>query len=128
MLNIIDSNITDYTIKCDQSSAKIEQVETELRYCKQALKDTQNERDMMKEQCAKLKKERDDIALQKNQTNKEIFNILKLVDSLKKLPDVQKEMAASNREPADRLESFKPAQLSNKQRLDGESLVYQQLI
>ena len=69
--------------------------------------------------------------MQKNQTNDEIASVLKLVDSLKELADVQKmsvevqkEIAASNRELAKSLESLKTAQLSNKQRLDGESLVY----
>ena len=103
-------------------------METELKACKQALKDAQNERDTMKEQCAKLKKERDDIAQQKNLAIDKIAIILKLTDSLKELPGVQKKMAASSWEPADRLESLKTAQLSNKQRLDGKSLLYQDQI
>ena len=122
-LNVIDSNITDYSIKYDQCSTKMEQVKTELKDCNEALKDKQNEKDMMKGKCANLKKKGDDIAQQKNQTNNKIANILKLIDSLKQLPDVQKEMAASSQKPADRLESLKTAQLPSRQRLDGESLV-----
>ena len=130
-LNIIDSNITDYSIKSHQCSEKIKQLQNELNDCKKALKDAQNKRGMMKEKCANLEKKHEGIAQQKIQTNNEIATILKLVDPLKELAavqkmsvDVQKEMVASTREMAKILESLKTAQLSYKQQLDGELLVH----
>ena len=132
MLNIIDSNITDYSIKSDQCLAKIEQLQNELNDCKEALK----EKDILERKCANLEKERDDLAQQKNQAISKIANMqLKQEDCQKKLADaqielanVQKEKAAGYRELATRLKRLETAQLSNKQRLDGKSLVYQNQI